>query len=173
MKWLTIVLIALLTAGLLIFFVGKMLPEAHTASSSIRLDQSPDRVWVVVRSFDEYPSWWTEVKTVERLPDHNGSEAWRQELSMGPLPMFVATDNPPTRVVTEIIDEGMPFGGTWTYVVEPDGSGTKITVTENGRIYNAFFRVISRFVMGYHGTLDSYLTALGGHFGESVIPEHR
>ena len=173
MKWLTIVLVAALTAGLLVFFVGKMLPEVHTASSSIRLNQSPDRVWAVVRSFGEYPSWWTQVKTVERLPDHTGKEAWRQELSTGPLPMFVVSESPPNRVVTEIIDEGMPFGGTWTYVVEADGPGTKITVTENGKIYNALFRVISRFVMGYHGTLDNYLTALGEHFGETVTPEHQ
>lgn len=87
--------------------------------------------------------------------------------------MVVVEDDPPRRFVTEIIDKGMPFGGTWTYEVTPDGEGARVTITERGEVYNAFFRVISKVVMGHHGTMDSYLVGLGRHFGETVVPEHR
>lgn len=46
--------------------------------------------------------------------------------------------------------------------------GTRITITEDGKVYNPIFR----FVMGHHGTMDDYLTAVGAHFGETVAPEH-
>lgn len=49
--------------------------------------------------------------------------------------------------------------------------GTEVSVTEDGWIANKFFRVVSK-VMGYYGTLDGYLKALGAKFGDQVRPEH-
>ena len=54
----------------------------------------------------------------------------------------------------------MPFGGTWTYRLEPTASGTRLTITEDGEIYNPTFRFVARFVLGYEGTMTRYLDAL-------------
>ncbi|HZD05714.1 MAG TPA: hypothetical protein VE173_12380, partial [Longimicrobiales bacterium] len=64
-----------------------------------------------------------------------------------------------------IADEGLPFGGTWTYVLEPDAGGTRVTLTEDGEIYNPFFRFMARFVFGYDGTMRSYLDGLEARMG--------
>ena len=69
-----------------------------------------------------------------------------------------------------IVTAGSPFGGTWTYRIDPDadGGGAWLQITENGEVYNVFFRALARFVFGHAGTLEGYLRALGGKFGEPV-----
>jgi hypothetical protein len=62
------------------------------------------------------------------------------------------------------------IGGTWTHELTPDGSGTRLTITERGWVGNPIFRFVSRFVMGQTATIDSYLHALGKRFGEEVKP---
>ena len=42
------------------------------------------------------------------------------------------------------------------------------TITENGEIYNPFFRFMARFVFGYTATMETYLKALGKKFGEDA-----
>lgn len=85
MKWLIVGMSVLVGLAAVVFVVGSALPEAHTASSTIRLSQDPEGLWTVVRSFGEYDAWWPVVESVDRLPDHDGREAWRQNQSTGPL----------------------------------------------------------------------------------------
>jgi hypothetical protein len=54
-------------------------------------------------------------------------------------------------------------------VIVPDGSGSRITITENGEIYNPIFRVVSR-AMGYTSTLDAYLESLAVKLGDQYTP---
>jgi hypothetical protein len=75
-------------------------------------------------------------------------------------------------MVTRIIDEGMPFGGSWTYELSDSDGGTEVRITEDGVVYNPIFRFVSRFVMGHHGTMDGYLTNLGRKLGTDGPPEH-
>ncbi len=88
------------------------------------------------------------------------------------LPLVIEAEDPPRRLVTRIATEGKaPFGGTWTYDIIPEGSGSRLTITEDGWVGNPFFRVISR-IMGYHGTIDSYLRAVAKRFGSDTKPIH-
>ncbi|MCZ6857779.1 MAG: hypothetical protein O7F70_07230, partial [Gemmatimonadetes bacterium] len=75
------------------------------------------------------------------------------------------------RLVMRIADDRLPFGGTWTYEIHEEAGGSRITITEDGEIYSPFFRVMSRFFLGYHGTQESYLTALSERFGETPTIE--
>ena len=84
---------------------------------------------------------------------------------MGPVIMEVQESEPPTRFVTRIADPDQPFGGTWTFEIVPSGAGSRVTITERGEVYNPIFRVMSRFVFGYTGTMQSYLAALTARFG--------
>jgi hypothetical protein len=60
--------------------------------------------------------------------------------------------------VTRIVDE-TAFGGTWTMEITPTPSGSRLTITERGEIYNPVFRALARFVFGYEGTIASCLAA--------------
>jgi hypothetical protein len=70
----------------------------------------------------------------------------------------------PRRLVVRIADPDLPFGGTWTYDIAGVSGGSRITISEDGEIYNPIFRVVARFIIGYEGTIRSYLEALDGKF---------
>ena len=164
--------------GVLSFFVivplgvGGLLPEEHTASSYVDLGLPADTVWSLVRDFQSYSSWWPDVRGTERLPDHDGHEAWKHVQTTGELPFEVIEENSPALLVTRTLDDGMPFGGTWTYELVESADGTRVTITEDGQVRSPLFRFVSRFLMGHHGTMDRYLESLGAARGLSVVPVH-
>jgi hypothetical protein len=82
--------------------------------------------------------------------------------------MAVAEFDTTRRFVTETIGEKMPFGGRWIYELAGVDGGTKLAVTEDGKIYNPIFRFMARFLFGYHATIEAYLKDLGKKFGEDV-----
>ena len=173
MKWVLIVLGAVLGLVALMTLIGAFVPRDHRATSTITLRQAPDSVWKVIRDLGGVPAWWPEVKESVRQPDRNGQEVWRQKMSGFDVPLIVIEASPPGRLVTQIdTSAGGSFGGTWTYELVPISGSTKISVTEAGWIGNPILRALSRFVFGYYGSLDGYLKALGKHFGEEVRPTH-
>ncbi len=172
-KWVLILGGILATLVIVPIVIGMLLPQSHVASSSITLEQSPDTVWAVIRNFDGYPDWWSFVQGMERRDSESGAEIWLQTDQRGQvMPYEVLESVAPERLVTKIADDNLPFGGTWTYLVDPSNGGSRVTITEDGEVYNPFFRFVSRFVMGHHGTMDGYLKALGRHLGEDVNPVH-
>jgi hypothetical protein len=75
-------------------------------------------------------------------------------------------------LVTEIVAEKLPFSGVWTYEIEPVAAGSRVTITEDGEVFNPIFRLVARLFLGHHTTIDRCLEALGQRFGEQVIPVH-
>lgn len=176
MKWVLIIVGALLAAVVIIFVVGSLLPRDHVASSSIVVKQPRESVWRVVRDIGNLPTVWNEVVSSQRAADTSGGgrEVWEQKTKGGWGMRFIVTeDTPPERLVMTIdAAPDAPFGGTWTYELTQENGGTRLTVTERGYINNALFRFMSRFIFGYHTTQDGYLKAMGAKFGEQVQPSH-
>jgi hypothetical protein len=85
--------------------------------------------------------------------------------------MEIAELDPPTRMVTRIADKGLPFGGVWIFDISPTTDGCRLNITERGEIYNPVFRFVSRFLMGYHRTLDTYLRNVSRRFEETSLPQ--
>lgn len=172
MKWVLIVggivgLIALMA------LIGAFVSRDHRATSTIVLRQPPDSIWKVVRDLGSITTWFPAMQKAERLPDRDGREVWRQTMSGFDVPIIVMESSPPRKLVTQIDPTaGGAFGGTWTYELASDGTGTRISLTEAGWIGNPIFRFMSRFLFGYYGSLDKYLKALGTRFGETVQPTH-
>jgi hypothetical protein len=110
------------------------------------------------------------VKGVEILPSHEGRTVFRDDADYGKVTFEVEEQTAPTRLVTRIADDTLPFGGRWIYELAPEGDGTRVTVTEEGTVKGALFRFMSRFVFGHHATIDAYLKALGTKLGENVAP---
>ena len=168
LKWAAFAAGGILGLFVLIGLVGLMLPERHIATVSTTLAVPADSVWAVIRSFGEYDSWWPDVKTVERRSTGSEREVWVQRGRGGPLPIEVIESQAPHRLVTRIADSNLPFGGTWTYEITETPTGTQLTVTEDGAVYNPIFRFVSRLVISHYATLESYLRALGQRFGADV-----
>lgn len=166
--------VVLVVVGLLVlaFAIGLALPRNHRAGSRIVLAKSPAEVWPVIRDLGALLGSWTELKSARRLPDEGGKEVWEQNAGGWPLKLIVEEVREPTRLMTRV-DGGADaaFGGTWTYELVAEGSGTRVTVTEDGWVKNPLFRTMMK-VMGEHRTADGYLKALGKKLGESVSPVH-
>jgi uncharacterized protein YndB with AHSA1/START domain len=159
MKWILIAVAALAALAAIVAITGWSLPVAHVATQRATVAAPPDRVWTIITDVEAFPSWRTDVKTVERVA---GTDAltWIEHGRTGALKLKVEASDPPRRLVMRIADPSLPFGGTWTYELAPSAGGTTVTVTENGEIYNPVFRTMARFVFGYEATMASYLDAL-------------
>jgi uncharacterized protein YndB with AHSA1/START domain len=157
--------IAILTLGglgaflLAVVAFGYALPVGHVATRDAALPAPPERVFAVITEVDAFPGWRSDVQEVvvtARTPHLR----WRERGSDGTIAFEVQESEPPRRLVTRIADKTLPFGGAWTFTLQPADGGTKLTITENGEVYNPLFRVMSRFVFGHTATLDRYLENL-------------
>jgi hypothetical protein len=173
MKIALIVVIALVVLIGIGFLVGLALPRNHRATSGITLAKPPAAVWAVVRDLGALQGTWKELKSARRLPDEGGREVWEQNAGGFLLRLVVEESTPPSRLVTRIdAPPDAAFGGTWTYQLDAEGSGTRVTITEDGFVANPLFRVMMRAMGGVHRTADGYLRALGAKLGEKVQPAH-
>lgn len=168
MKWVLIILGSIAGLIAVVYIVGSLLPEGHIATRTAKFNQSPQAIWDAITDFEGTVEWNTYFQSVERLPDKDGHEAWLVHGSQGDLPMAVVEFDTTRKLVTEIIEDGMPFGGKWTYKLAEQDGGTTLKITEDGKIYNPIFRFLARFIFGYHSTMEAYLKDLGKKFGEDV-----
>jgi len=171
MKWVLVAGVVLIAVIAIVAVIGAFISRDHVAGSSITLHQPADTVWRVVRDQDSVPQWWPAMRTSLHRVGPDGRDRWEQTLSGNKMTFVIEADEPPRRLVTRIEETpGAPFGGTWTFEITPDGTGSRVTVTERGWIGNPIFRVLARFVFGYYRTEEDYLRALGKRFGEAVVP---
>ena len=136
MKWVIRIIVACIAVIAVIALVGYFLPVAHEASRTAEFNQPPETVYALISDLKNYSTWWPEnevnVEVVEAVP--------------------------PTKFVTRIVGESA-FGGTWTMDIAPTSTGSRLTITERGEIYNVIFRTLAHFVFGYTATMDSCLAA--------------
>lgn len=160
MRIVKFLLLMLVLAAGVIFVVGYRLPEAHEASVEREYAYPAARVYQVIATPAQYPRWRKGVQRVDLLPDSAGLKRFR-EYALGDEVTYVVEEAVPAQVyVTRIADKGLPYGGAWTYELAPSGTGTRLTITENGEVYNPVFRFISKYVLGHTRSLERYHTDL-------------
>ena len=164
MRWLLIIVGSLVAIVAIIAVGGMMLPRNHVATRSLTVTAPPDRVWSLITDVASFADWRPDVKRVELLPVRDGLRAWKESGSNGDIAFETVESVPPTRLVTRIVGH-QDFGGSWTWALVPVEGGTRVTITENGEVYNPIFRFLSRFVFGHTSTMDDYLEALEKKLG--------
>jgi Polyketide cyclase / dehydrase and lipid transport len=157
-----ILLIASAGVVLLILAVvvtGLLLPKRHVASRSASYRATPEHLFALITGPQD---WRPDVVRCEAVPDANGLELIRETTRDGETVTYEVLDRmPPKSVKRRIATQNLPYSGTWTYSLQPNGEGTVVRITEDGQVYNPMFRFMSRFVFGHTRTMDSYLRALG------------
>jgi hypothetical protein len=94
MKWIALLVVALVVIVVLIAIVGSQLPREHIASRTLRLTKtSPQDAWTAVMA----------------------------ATSASSVPVDIVEQDPPRRLMTKVKDTEKMFGGTWTIVVAPQG----------------------------------------------------
>ncbi|MCZ6915525.1 MAG: SRPBCC family protein [Gemmatimonadetes bacterium] len=159
-RWTLIAMAGLALLVATVFGIGLLLPVDHQARVSFAVNAPAARVWQLITDVEDFPAWRPDVDEVELLPDVNGLASWNERGSGGTLPLVVEQEDAPHELVTRI-KEGLPFGGTWTYHIEPmDSLHARVTIVEDGEVYNPIFRFVSRFIMGHDATLNRYREAV-------------
>ena len=158
MKWVLFSLLVIAALAVIVTSIGALLPKAHVATRTARLNHTPEAAWSLIAG-DQ--SWRPSVRKYELLPQRHGVKVWNEVDKHGQTIMFETVESkPPARLVNRIASPNLPFGGTWTYEISPVESGCAVTITERGEIYNPIFCFVAHFVLGYTATMDEYLKAL-------------
>lgn len=171
MSWALIALGAVAVVGGVAAAIGSTLPRDHVATVRARFAASPAAVWAIIADPLSAASWRGDVKKVVALPDRNGQKSWSEETGNGTVTYVLAVSDPPRAMTTRIVDEALPFGGQWEFVLQASQQGSELTITERGFVKPALFRFMARYIFGYTSTARDYLVALGVKLDEQTTPE--
>jgi hypothetical protein len=168
--WLSVVVIG---GFILLFFaimaiLGKRLPEEHVASLTLKVNQTPHVVWETISDIAGHKNWAKGVTKVERLPDRDNHEVWKQYQGRHTFVLETTISQAPVRLVRTLADDRQMFTGSWEYVVLPDGQGTKLQLTERGRVKGTMQRAIMHYLFNETMHLRRHLVSLAQHFGEKA-----
>ena len=125
MRIVAVLLAIVVGLGLVVVLVGYLLPVKHVATVTAHVPAAPDQVWQALTDIAAYPKWRGDVTSVEMLPADSGHVAWREQGKNGAIAYAIEQAESPSRLVTRITDKSLPFGGSWEYVVTPDGAGSR------------------------------------------------
>lgn len=146
---------------LLVYVAGLMVPESHVATVAADYRVQPDAIYAVISDPSKFMKWRTGLTRVDvegdRITEHS---------SFGPMHYRFGERVPGRRLTTE--DAGgreRGFTGSWTFEIEPVANGSRLTITERGRVFNPVFRLLARFVFGYEGTMRQYHKDLAKRLG--------
>ena len=159
MRRLLYALSGIVLIGIIVTGIGYALPQDHVASVARHVPHQPAAVFARIIDVARYPEWRPEVGKIEVLS--SAPLTWREHSGGDVITYELVEQVQPERVVTRIADPELPFGGTWTYELRRDGTGTHVTITERGEVYNPVFRFMSRFVFGHTATMERVLERLG------------
>lgn len=137
--------------------MGSSLPHEHVATASVVIAAPQDRVWAIIEDIDAQPKWRAGLKAVEALPPQDGHRCWNEIQSGGHMPLCEVSAAPPSSRVIRIADPNLPYGGTWTYDLQPiDAQSSRLTITENGTTGPALWRFIGHYIMHEDYSIKHY-----------------
>ena len=164
--------IALMVVGVLVLLVagvvaiGAMLPKRHVVERSAVFKASPEKLFALIAGSQE---WRPDVKSCELITAAGGKQFQRETSTRGETILYeLQQSRPPKAIQRRIATENLPYGGTWSFALEPANGETRVRITEDGEVYNPIFRFASKFVIGQTATQDAYLKAMGKAVGEDV-----
>jgi uncharacterized protein YndB with AHSA1/START domain len=160
-KWMLIVVLVVVATVAVAAVVGMALPKGHRASGTVTLHAAPQTVFAIIADFAHGAEWRPDVQRVEILSGAGPGMEFREIGSNGSVRYRVEVLEPDVKIVTRIADTTLAFGGSWTFDLAPAAAGdTRLTITEDGEVYNPFFRLMSKLFFPPTATIEKYLAAL-------------
>lgn len=138
--------------------IGWTLPPEHVARIERVIADSPDNVAHRIRDVRNYAAW--RGVTIEVLSEEPGRVRYRETSGGDSMTIELNEQRGGWRFVTTILDQDLPFDGSWIIDLAPEGDGTRVAIEERGRVKNPVFRFLSHFVFGHTSTMEAYLDAL-------------
>lgn len=143
-----------------VYGVGALLPQAHVARSSAVVGNDSCRVATLVRKVEDQPRWRADIRRIEILERGRGRTRYREHTGEGALTYEIVEEAAGRRFRSTILDNDLPFGGSWTISLTPQGDATLVAIEERGVVRDPLYRVFSTFVFGHEATMERYLRDL-------------
>jgi hypothetical protein len=157
-------IVFVLILGILV--IVSLLPKRHIVWRSASFHATPERLFFLIAGPQD---WRPDVLRCEAVHDAGGRELMRETTRKNETITYEVLDRVPSKSLKRrIATEKLPYAGTWTYSLQPEGGITVVRITEDGEVYNPVFRFMSLFVLGNTRTMDAYLRALGKSTGEDI-----
>ena len=135
--WIAGALVLLLVLFVVIgVVIGGTLPQDHVAMRTVSFPRPPEAIWAAIND--------------PAIMEARGQGMGKTEL---------VESVPPRLLVRRVVGE-RDYGGTWTCEIAPTAEGCTLTITENGYVYNRFFRFMSRYVIGHYRSIDGVISRL-------------
>lgn len=159
--WALVSIVVVITVILIaVFRIGSALPEGHCVELSRIMKADRDHIWQLISFPSQALSWRRNLKSVEEIGPDLIKETDRRGKS---ITFRTLESEAPKRLVREIADTDLPFGGTWTIQVEPAPEGSCVTIVERGFIKPPLFRFLAHFVFDQASTMKNFLDDLEAH----------
>ena len=169
-RWTGTIFFALVFVFLVLTGIGTSLPIDHHASCSAKYDKPPPILFALVEDDEASAHWRSDIARADLVSGRDATAVWRETDRHGYTVTYRTVAYADGRKLVRAIDfvPGMPFGGTWAYIFSGESgmlaiapvNGSGLTIIEDGKIYNPFFRFLARYVFGYTQTMKTYLTDL-------------
>lgn len=146
--------------GLVVYATGAMLPRYHVARAEAFIPASPERLAALVRAVEAQPEWRKRVTAIEVVERRADGLRYIERQGRDAILFDFAETVPGARFTGIIADPKLPFGGSWTWDIVPEGGGTRVRIVEDGEVRSPVFRFFARIVFGQEATMRSYLADL-------------
>lgn len=114
------VLLGLAVVVLGVTGIGYLLPQDHVASREAVFATPAGPVFAAISDVARYPEWRQGLTSVDVISDQPSK--WREHAGGDGITFEVVDSKPDERLHVRIADPDLPFGGTWTYELMPEGS---------------------------------------------------
>ncbi|MEN0064959.1 MAG: SRPBCC family protein [Myxococcota bacterium] len=159
-----------------IYAWGRSFPEDEVVRSEAQFDLPPDALWEVLGDPSRRAEWRPSVDRVGRIDDDaQGRAVWRElDDDEDRFDFRVEVADPGRRIGIAIAaPDQIGIEGGWDYEIEPNGSGSRLVVTESRRIENPLWRGLYHLTRGSHTTVDQELDMLATFLETEIRIEHR
>ncbi|MCB9852025.1 MAG: SRPBCC family protein [Phycisphaerales bacterium] len=161
----------ILTTILIVVFVGRSLPKDFSATTSLKINRTPQDVWTAIGDFKKLPVSAKMCKGTEPLADVANQPAWRENIGSSRIRVETLEADAPKRLVRQCQDEVVPMRMRVEYDIESREQGCAVTCTTNGRIDDGTWHApLFRFMIHKFGGVKSgqkqYLALLARQLGQ-------
>jgi carbon monoxide dehydrogenase subunit G len=168
---LAVALIVTATAGAAgVWTAGSHLAPEQTVVMVVETRQGPAAVWRIITDLEGQATWHPGLASVRAVEDAEGRAAFEETGADGQVFVLVTTNSDPPRELTRELVGGGWVTGSRSLRVDPDGLGTRVTLTARTQISNPVARWAAVSVQGLDEAPHEYLRALADHLGD---PQNR
>jgi uncharacterized protein YndB with AHSA1/START domain len=157
-------------AVLFAYSYGRRMPEGHRASGSALVAAPIAEVFALHADPRKRPEFVPQVKEIRDFKDEGDGKASWTELwkDRNTFRMRLAECEQDRRLTMEIQVNKNVFHGTWTFEFAEEEGGTRVTITEDGRIPSPLTRGVYNLLADTDETLRKYLENLKAHYARAA-----